>query len=215
MITVLKRFSASLLICLAGSAQAADRPSGDFDYYVLALSWNASWCAQTGDARGAPQCDPSLNLGFVVHGLWPQYERGWPSDCRTRHRDPSRSQTAAMSDLMGSGGSAWHQWKKHGRCSGLSATEFYEATRKASALVTRPAILRDVTKPLRIAPKVIEAAFLKDNPDIQPDGITITCKQGRIQEARICLTRDFQFRQCAPDTRRDCQIKGAEFLPMK
>lgn len=212
---VLKRLFAALTFCATLPAQAADRPSGDFDYYVLALSWNASWCAQTGDARGAPQCDPSLDLGFVVHGLWPQYERGWPADCRSPHRDPSRSQTAAMADIMGSGGSAWHQWKKHGRCTGLPADKFYELTRRANDLVTRPQILRDVTKPLKIAPKVIEAAFLKDNPDIGPDGITITCKSRRIQEARICLTRDLQFRTCALDTRRDCNMSGADFPPMK
>ncbi len=214
MITFLKRFSFALFLTVS-SAAAQDRPSGDFDYYVLALSWNASWCAQTGDARNAPQCDPKLDLGFVMHGLWPQYEKGWPDYCRTRERDPSKSQTAAMSDVMGSGGSAWHQWKKHGRCSGMSATDFFQTARDAFAKVTRPEILRKVDKPLRIAPNVIEDAFLQANPDINADGITITCKAGRIQEARICLTRDLEFRDCARDTRRDCNMRAADFLPMK
>ena len=27
------------------------------------------------------QCDPDRDLGFTLHGLWPQYEEGWPEDC--------------------------------------------------------------------------------------------------------------------------------------
>ena len=36
-----------------------------------------------------------------------------------------------MADIMGSGGSAWHQWKKHGRCSGLSPDDFFALSREA------------------------------------------------------------------------------------
>ncbi|MEM1163843.1 MAG: ribonuclease T, partial [Pseudomonadota bacterium] len=41
----------------------------DFTHYVLALSWNASWCAIEGDSRNADQCDPRHELGFTLHGL--------------------------------------------------------------------------------------------------------------------------------------------------
>jgi len=214
MISVLKRFSLCLLL-IAQNAAAAERKAGDFDYYVLALSWNASWCAAEGDARDAEQCDPKYDFGFLVHGLWPQFENGWPSFCQTTARDPSRRQTAAMADVMGSGGSAWNQWKKHGRCTGLTADAFFELTRDAFAKINRPAILRRVEKPLRISPSVIEEAFLSTNPDLTADGVTITCQDGRIREARICLTRDLKFRQCAPDVRRDCGAKGPIFPPIK
>ena len=36
-----------------GLAHAEGEPSGEFDYYVLALSWSPNWCAREGDARGA------------------------------------------------------------------------------------------------------------------------------------------------------------------
>lgn len=214
MITVLKRFS--LLLAVIGTqATAADRKAGDFDYFVLALSWNATWCALDGDQRGAPQCDAGRKLGFVLHGLWPQYERGWPSYCKTVHRDPSRAQTAAMADIMGSGGSAWHQWKKHGRCSGLEAREFFDLSRQAYSTINRPEILRQVDKPLRIDPRVIEDAFIQKNPGLGRRSITVTCKDGYIQEARICLTRDLKLRDCAPDTAKDCSQSGPRFLPMR
>jgi hypothetical protein len=104
------------LIALAAPAQAENDRAGVFDYYVLALSWSPSWCALEGDAREAAQCAPGKGLGFTLHGLWPQHERGWPDYCRSDKSDPSRRQSGAMADIMGDGGLAWHQWKKHGRC---------------------------------------------------------------------------------------------------
>ena len=80
-----------------------DKP-GDFDYYVMALSWSANWCAMTGDDRHDPQCDAGRNLTFTLHGLWPQFEQGYPSDCFAQTADPSRSDTAQMADIMGGAG---------------------------------------------------------------------------------------------------------------
>jgi ribonuclease T2 len=48
-----------------------------------------------------------------------------------------------------------------------------------------------------------------------PDGITVTCKQGYVQEARICLTRDLEFRTCGRDVIRDCSLSNAQFDPMR
>ena len=110
----------ALSFTAAAPAVAQDR-AGEFDYYVLALSWSPSWCATQGRGRDEPQCEPRRRTGFVVHGLWPQYERGWPDHCATDERDPSRRESQAMADVMGSGGLAWYQWQKHGRCSGLVA----------------------------------------------------------------------------------------------
>lgn len=67
----------------AVSAWADGEPAGEFDYYVLALSWSPNWCKLEGDSKGSAQCDPKNDHGWVLHGLWPQNERGWPSYCRT------------------------------------------------------------------------------------------------------------------------------------
>ena len=63
--------------------------------------------------------------------------------------------------------------------------------------------------------RLIEEAFLNDNPELSPDQITITCKQGYIQEARICLTRELEFRECGADVVRDCGMSNAQFDPMR
>ena len=199
----------------AGLAAAEGEQSGDFDYYVLSLSWSPTWCALEGDRRGSPQCDQDADFGWVLHGLWPQYENGWPSYCRTSHRNPSRSDTAAMADIMGSGGSAWHQWNKHGRCSGLSSDDYYALARKAYARVTRPELLRRLEREVRLPASVIEEAFLEENPNLTADGLTITCKASRIQEARICLDRDLVPRNCSGSVARDCTMENALFSPIR
>ena len=38
-------------------ASAQSHRAGQFDYYVVALSWSPSWCRGTGDKRGATQCN--------------------------------------------------------------------------------------------------------------------------------------------------------------
>ena len=201
----------AVLGCLfwASAALAEGERAGDFDYYVLSLSWAPAWCATEGAGRGAVQCDPATDASFVLHGLWPQDEAGYPSYCRTTARDPSRAQSAAMEDIMGSDGAAWYQWKKHGRCAGLSAAEYYETARAAYESIEIPQVFKTLPKDVRLPAKVVEEAFLEANPGLTRDGITITCAEGRIQEARICLTRDLTPRKCGADVIRDCTMTNA------
>lgn len=194
---------------------AKGEKSGEFDYWVLALSWSPTWCALEGDDRGSPQCAPEEDFGWVLHGLWPQYHRGWPSFCPTLERQPTRGMTADMADIMGSSGLAWYQWRKHGVCSGLSAAEYYALSREAFAAVTRPEVFRKLKDPVKLPASVVEAAFLKSNPDLEADMITITCKAGRIQEARLCLSRDLTPVPCGRDVVRDCTMQDALFDPVR
>ena len=131
----MKGFALACLMLWPLTAWAEGERAGDFDYYVLSLSWAPGWCATDGAGRDAAQCDPANEATFVLHGLWPQYEEGWPSYCRTVERDPTRGETAAMADIMGGAGLAFYQWKKHGRCSGLSAAKYYATARQAFAQV--------------------------------------------------------------------------------
>ncbi|KIC52044.1 ribonuclease T [Tateyamaria sp. ANG-S1] len=189
--------------------------SGVFDYYVLSLSWSPNWCAYEGDARGSDQCDARHDHGWILHGLWPQYHRGWPEYCQTAERPPSRAMTRDMADIMGTSGLAWHQWKKHGVCSGLSAPAYYALSREAYGRVVRPEVFRKLDKTVKLPASVVEEAFLQANPRLEPDGVTITCRQGHIQEARICLSRDLDPVPCGQDVVRDCTAKDALFTPVR
>ena len=204
-----------VLLLSAGLARADGEAAGEFDYYVLSLSWSPTWCALEGDRRGSPQCDPARDFGWVLHGLWPQYEQGWPSFCSTLQRNPSRADTAAMADIMGTSGSAWHQWNKHGRCSGLSHQDYYALAREAYGRIVKPEIFRKLQTSIRLPASVVEDAFLEANPALSPDKITITCKSDRIQEARICLTRSLEPRDCGTDVVRDCRMSNALLEPVR
>ena len=193
-----------LVLALWPAAVPAQDAAGDFDYYVLALSWQPAWCRATGDARDAPECSRGGGRDFTVHGLWPQYERGWPERCDTPERDPSRREVQAMGDLMAPG-LALYQWRKHGRCSGLPAAGYYATLREAAEAIAIPAPFDDLPRDITLPPAVIEEAFIEANPDLTPDGITVTCKSEALAEVRICLTRNLQPRPCAPDARQDCR----------
>ncbi|MEP2640310.1 ribonuclease T2 [Roseobacter sp.] len=207
--------AALLWLLMALPATAQDHRAGVFDYFVLSLSWSPTWCTLVGDARGSDQCAPRHDHGWILHGLWPQYETGYPEYCRTNARAPSRAMTAGMADIMGTSGLAWHQWKKHGVCSGLTAADYYALSREAYASVTRPPVFRRLDKSVRLPPSVVEEAFLEANPQLTPRRITITCKSGHIQEARVCLTRDLQPRTCGADVIRDCTAPKALFTPIR
>jgi ribonuclease T2 len=204
--------SLAMALLLAAHPARAER-AGAFDYYVLALSWSPTWCALEGRARGAAQCDRAH--GWVLHGLWPQNTRGWPSYCQTAQRPPSRAMTAGMADIMGAPGLAWHQWKKHGTCSGLSAADYFALSRRAYARVNRPAVFRKLDQPVKLPARVVEEAFLKANPGWGRDMLTITCRAGRIEEARLCLSKSLDPVPCGRDVSRDCTLGDALFDPVR
>lgn len=208
-------FVLSILLSVGSSATAEGELAGEFDYYVVSLSWSPNWCEIEGDARASPQCEQDTGHGWILHGLWPQFHRGYPSFCRTIERPPSRGLTAAMSDIMGTPGLAWHQWKKHGTCTGQSAASYYALSREAYGRITRPEVFRKLTRDVKLPATVVQDAFLKANPGLEPDGITITCRDGHIQEARICLSRDLAFVPCGRDVVRDCTMTDALFTPLR
>lgn len=208
------RWLAALLLAAAPALAEGER-AGDFDYFVLAMSWSPAWCALEGEDRGSPQCAEGADFGWVLHGLWPQYEEGWPSFCRTSARDPSRAETAAMADIMGAPGAAWHQWRKHGRCAGLPPEDYFAAARAAFGAVSRPPVFDAMDQAYRLPARVVEEAFLEANPGWKADMLTITCKDGRIREARLCLTRTLEPRACGADVVRDCTMRDALMEPVR
>lgn len=177
--------------------------SGDdapFDYYLLALSWSPSFCETRPDSD---QCGKGLR--FVMHGLWPQYERGYPENCYTaaNRRVPGRL-LRAYRDLAPSQGLLAHQWRKHGSCAGMSAEQYFQTARAARQRIAIPQALKNASKSARLDPRVIETAFLQANPGLDRDEVTITCSRGDLAEVRVCLSRDLEPRRCGADVIRDC-----------
>jgi ribonuclease T2 len=97
----------------------------------------------------------------------------------------------------------------------LSSDDFYALSQTAYDSITRPDVFRQLDDAVRLPASVVEQAFLRDNPNLAPEQITITCRSGYIQEARICLTRDLEPRRCGQDVIYDCTLDDALFEPMR
>ena len=203
------------LIAAASMLTSSVTWADEFDYYVMALSWTPSFCELEGDAKNSDQCDPRHDFGWTLHGLWPQYHQGWPSYCNTLERQPSRQMTNSMTDIMGTSGLAWHQWKKHGTCSGLSARDYFDLSRTAYSSVTRPAVFKKLDKTVQLPASVIEDAFLKANAELDKDMVTVTCRNRHIQEVRICLSKSLDPVPCGRDVIKDCSMTNAILPPVR
>jgi len=191
--------------CMVSRPAAAQR-AADFDFYVLALSWSPTFCALTGNDRGDAQCSSSRPRAFVLHGLWPQYERGYPRSCggTSPPRVPDGT-IARMLDIMPSRGLVIHEWRTHGTCSGLDPQSYFDTARRAFSQITIPEALRTAKAAGSASPDDIEQAFLKVNPAPSREGIAVTCARGRLEEVRICLSRTLQPRRCAEVDRQACR----------
>jgi ribonuclease T2 len=204
---------------MPGEVAAQDRRQsqpGQFDFYVLALSWSPSFCEAAGE-RGTPparQCG-ARPYSFVVHGLWPQYEHGFPEFCQVPAPRLSRNIVSAMLDLMPAPRLIFNAWDKHGTCSGLGARAYFEAVRKARARVRIPEAYLDPNEPLSVTPAEVEEAFVDANPGLGRDGIAVVCDSRRLGEVRICLGRDLEFRACPQVDARACRRERLVMPPVR
>ncbi|MGN6572644.1 MAG: ribonuclease T2 family protein [Pseudolabrys sp.] len=207
-------FGIALAVGLALTAPggAQDRRQGEpgkFDYYVLSLSWSPSYCEAS--AERAPNRAPDQQCGgrpfaFVVHGLWPQYERGFPSFCQVPAPRLDRETVGSVLDLMPSPRLVFHEWDRHGTCSGLTPHAYFETVRKARAVVKIPDDYLALAEPKTVSAADVADAFVKANPTLSRDDFAIVCDKKRLSEIRVCLTKAFAFRACPEVTQRACKL---------
>ena len=195
---------------ISGSAQdRRQNEPGQFDFYVLSLSWSPSFCDAVTErsAEGAarqPECGDK-SYAFVVHGLWPQYDKGFPEYCQNPAPRLDRNVVSSMIDLMPSPRLIFREWDRHGTCSGLQARAYFETVRKARALVKIPPDYLDLAEGKTVSPGEVEDAFIAANPGLTHDAIAIGCDTKRLNAVRICLSKDLQFHACAEVDQRACK----------
>lgn len=206
---LLPMLGAVLAISLSGPAdaqrdgfrrgQSTRDVAGQFDYYTLVLSWSPTYCAS--EARpGDPQCSRTERpYAFVLHGLWPQYERGFPESCRTRERPfvPDRV-ISQMMDIMPSRSLVIHEYRKHGTCSGLNPEQYYALSRQLFEKIKIPQRFISPQTLASLSPGEVTGAFLTANPTLKPDMLAVSCRGSgnRLREVRVCFSREGVFRRC-------------------
>lgn len=198
------------------TTQKAPVPIGQgFDFYVLSLSWSPSYCEAEGEQANGQQCRAGRPYAFVVHGLWPQFERGYPEDCATQDRDVSSDKLRGLYDLMPSAGLIRHQWRKHGTCTGLSQGDYFKVLRAARERIEIPAEFRRLDAYKTLEPGQAERAFLQSNPKLKADAIAVTCDRRYLREVRICMTKGLEFRACPEIERRACRLDKVVMPPVR
>lgn len=202
-----------------GKEQGAGLP-GKFDYYALVMSWSPSYCA--GLVRGDydPQCHrrDGKRFSFILHGLWPQYEKGYPEYCPTRDRPfVPQSVIDRMQDIMPSPRLTIHEYKKHGTCSGFDPAGYYDMSRNLFAKVKIPPRYQNPPAALFVSPAEVVQDFLAVNPAMKADMLAIACDPrsgNRLKEIRVCFSKNGDLRGCGrnEDQRRLCSA-GKMYVP--
>jgi ribonuclease T2 len=173
---------------------------GRFDYYALVLSWSPTHCA-TVQRPDEMQCDrrDGRKFAFVLHGLWPQYERGFPDSCPTRERPFVPNSTIdRIMDIMPSRGLVIHEYRKHGVCSGLAPDAYFALARSLFQKIRIPPRFVDPTNNQMVDTVAVIGEFVSANPGLRPQMLAVSCAGtgNRLREVRICISREGQFREC-------------------
>jgi ribonuclease T2 len=191
--------------------------AGRFDFYVMSLSWSPGFCATAAGQNDPLQCGPEHHFAFVLHGLWPQYQRGgWPQNCSTEAADESL--VNSMLTIMPSPKLVAHEWEKHGTCSGLSPKDYFEEASEAFNSVKIPSQYKAPQQRITVSPDQLQHDFAADNPKIGDQGLVVLCSgNGRyLQEVRVCLTEDLEGRRCNGEVLRDaCKSNQIVMRPMR
>lgn len=146
--------------------------------YVFALSWSPTFCEYH---HSDPQCRHPQQ--FVVHGLWPETQTNNCQRVRLNEDEIQEGLTIYPTAHL-----LFHEWIKHGACSGLTATEYFDLVKKVRNQIIVPSLdnVNDV-----------EAAFLQANPNLPADALRIKYNQnGELAEVRVCLAKDLSYTSC-------------------
>jgi ribonuclease T2 len=212
------RLAAALLVALAAllaPAARADGVAGSFDHWLFVLSWSPSYCEAEGDGGSPEQCASGRPYAFVVHGLWPQYKRGWPDYCGSGYGRLDPELVDSMLPLMPSRGLVRYQWEKHGTCSGLPPEEYFDRIREVRRLIRIPDDLQTLYTDAMVSPAVIERMFRGINPGMPADAISVSCDRRRLREVRICLGKDFSYQSCPAVEKRACKADWIRMPPVR
>ena len=206
------------LVANARSEPVRENDAGQFDFYVLSLSWSPSFCAAAAERgngrRPTPQCGPRP-YSFVVHGLWPQYDKGFPEYCEVPAPRLNRAIVSSMLDLMPAPRLIYNEWDRHGTCSGLAARAYFDTVRRAREAIKIPSQFSDLREPLNVTPAIVQEAFIKANPGLSASSMAVECNKKRLTEVRICLSKELQFHDCSEISRRNCRGNQLVMPPMR
>jgi ribonuclease T2 len=206
------------LLCVGAylGAQPRGTQPGKFDFYVLSLSWSPDYCASPAGQKDRFQCAGPRRFGFVVHGLWPQFERGWPENCAVNPLNLPAQLKRDVLEIMPSERLMNHEWRKHGTCSGLTPQQYFESILTTWANVRIPDELKNLTRDhVEFAPADIERQFVAANPGLKANMLAVDCTGRFLREVQVCLDKKLKFRACSAQVERGCSMAKIIVRPIR
>jgi len=192
---------------------------GKFDYYALVLSWSPTYCSSPAGRNSTAQCGRQRRYAFVVHGLWPQYSRGWPQDCRRKPPYIPNTLIRSLYDIMPSKRLIIHEWRKHGSCSGLRAQAYFSLARNLFEKIKIPARYILPNRTIFTTPGQLVEDFINTNPVLKPDMISVQCgnnpRRARLAEVKICFNRRGKPINCGRNENRQCRTRQLILPPVR
>jgi ribonuclease T2 len=189
---------------------------GAFDFYLLTFSWSPGFCDTGGAQKARQQCAVGAGLGFVVHGLWPQYTHGYPQDCDDGSRPVSRAALALTDGVYPDEGLARYEWRKHGTCTGLSPEAFFATVRRARDSIAIPDAFKAPSEEQAFGPTDIARAFIAANQGLRLGAMAIGCARGELEDVRLCLAKDLRsFVACPEVAQRTCRSPSISVAPVR
>jgi ribonuclease T2 len=171
---------------------------------LLNLSWSPEFCATHSDS---PEC--GRNLGFVVHGLWPQDANGdYPEHCSNA---PGPANPQADTDIIPTVSLVEHEWQTHGTCSGLGADDYFAAIHKAFAEVKVPSNIGQGSDADGVTPDALLGRFAAANPGFPQGSFALSCGNNRLTAVEICLNKDLRPETC--QSVRSCRANVVKVTP--
>jgi len=184
------------------SARAATRSSrhhnsraltavpGQFDFYVLNLSWSPEFCHSHPSAAECAQ-----HRAFTLHGLWPQNNDGtYPEDCSAA---PGPANPSQYADIYPDASLLQHEWQTHGTCSGLAPDQFLTLARNAEQSIHIPVELAQLTQQTVLTPAQITTLFTQSNPSLPAASLAITCGNNFLTAVEVCLDKSLKPESCS------------------
>ncbi len=206
--------SASLL-----HAQEVHSAPGQFDFYLLNLSWAPEFChngevlplnEHTAAKREDAAQECGTPHGFVLHGLWPQNTNGtWPANCSDR---PGPANYQLYLDMTPSLTLLTHEWKKHGTCTTLQPDAFFQTARRAYHALKIPATLQHVDHALTLRPDDILGHFYQANPGYPQGSLVLSCGRNYLTAIEACLDRN-TLKPIACQNLRSCGATTVKVAP--
>lgn len=125
---------------------------------------------------------------------------------------------AKMIAIMPSERLIQHEWTKHGTCSGLSSTDYFEEATEAFQEIKVPGEYQELASQLSVNPAEIRAKFATANPSFGEQGFVVKCSgNGRfLSEVHACLTKDIKGRACnADELSQQCKADAVIMRPVR